>query len=73
MCVNVFLVSKPSEAMTVHRPGACRLFDVQVCPLDMMLVCRRDLHPVQPLMLGAKQGGTGYYFYSLYRQNALKD
>ena len=32
----------------------------------MMLVCHRDLPPIQPLMLSAKQGGTGSHFSSLW-------
>ncbi len=42
-----------------------RWLDVQVHLLDMTLVCRRDLPPVQLKMLSNKQGGTGYHFYSL--------
>ena len=53
-----------------QEPTSCfcsvRQLDVQVHPLDMTLVCRRDLPPIQPLMLSAKQGGIGSHFYSLW-------
>ncbi len=40
-----------------------RQLGVQILPLNMTLVCCRDLPPVQPLMLSAKQGGIRYHSY----------
>ena len=45
--------------------------DVQVHPLDMMLVW--DLPPIQPLMLSAKQGGTGSHCANLWYDPAAGD
>ena len=47
-----------------------RQLSVQVHPLDMTLVCRRALPPIQPLLLSVKQGGIGYHFYSLWYDSA---
>ena len=47
-------------------------------PLDMTLVCRRELPPIQPFMLSAMQGGIGYHFsvyhavLELWRRAKLK-
>ena len=53
-----------------QEPISCfcsvRQLDVQVHPLDMTLVCRRDLPPIQPLMLSLKQGGTGSHFFRIF-------
>ena len=35
-------------------------------PLDMTPVYHKELPPIQPFMLNAKQGGIGYHFYSLW-------
>ena len=54
-----------SQAMNLigQEPISCfcsiRQLDVQVHLLAMTLVCRRELAPIQPLMLSFKQGGTG--------------
>ena len=35
-------------------------------PLDMTLVHRRELSPIQPFMLSAKQGGIGSHFLTVF-------
>ena len=56
--------------MKPNTPGICvgsvAQLGVHVHPLDMTRTCHRDLPPIQPLMLNAKQGGTGSHFYSLW-------
>ena len=47
-----------------------RQLSMQAHPLDMTLVCRRALPPIQPLLLSVKQGGIGYHFYSLWYDSA---
>ncbi len=53
-----------------QEPISCclgmRQLDVQVHHLDMMLVHRRDLPSIQPLLLGAKQGDIRYHCHSLW-------
>ena len=55
---------------TISKPAAYNLFlysvRLQMYPLDLTLACHRDLPPIQPLMLSAKQGGTGSHFFRVF-------
>ena len=60
-----YSITIPSLAEPMgQEPISCfcsvRQLDVQVHPLDMMLVCDRELPPIQPLMLPSRD--TGDYF-----------
>ncbi len=58
-----------------QEPISCfcgvRQLDVHVHPLDMTPVCRRELLPIQPLMLFARQECIRYHVYSLWYDSTV--